>query len=420
MAINELGTTSYYYQLSNDIDLTEQIATNGALIQSLENGTIDGNEHKITIKNDNSEEIVALFNNFVESTLKNVTIEMDGKDITIAMGYVNDSHVYDAVFDNVTTTGTVEFTDRNCGLYVIYAGLGSTSDTAEITFINCTNEANIYGQGEQTRYNAVFVGYAWGSIELNFENCANEGLLYCGKAALFLGNQSSKNHIVTLNIENFENSGLVLSFYQGSNYTQNDYIAAAAGDSQVITVDGVTKTLSDDLFTNVGQVSSNSNMQVEYNNYGTFTITSEASNAETYKITYATYVNWWKLNDAGTHYTFAGTQIVYIVEEISKDDFVDGKYTTELKWLNLATSGMKDSASETSSICGYDTVTIDGETYYLIEDSESERFNKQSNSNSPIEKDNLEESTIEASKDINVVAYDANGHLVAGTYYKIS
>ena len=422
--INKIESTAgYYYKLDNEIDLTNitdtaDIAsateTYKVFINSLANSTIDGDGNTIKINS------AALFYNFTDSTLKNVTVEMSGDDCTIAYGYSGkDTHVYNAVFENVVTTGTVNFTDRNAGLYVIYAGYGNANLTGEVTFINCTNKANIYGQGEQTRYNAIFVGYAWGSVKLNFENCSNEGLLYCGKAALFLGNQASKDNIVTLNIENFKNDGTVYSFYQGGNYTQNDYIAAAAGDTQVITVDGVSKTLSDDFDVKVNQISATANIELVYNEDGTFTLTSKASNVETYKVTYATYVNWWELSNDGATYKFAGTQIIYIEEEISSADFADGKYTTELKWLDLATSGMKGKG-ETGKIGEYETVTIDGKEYYLIKDTETDRYNKQDSKQSPVAKDELEEHTIAAGKDINVVGYDADGHLVAGTYYKMS
>ena len=412
----------YYFALLTDLDLTsvEGLQTEGynIFVNIFDNSVLDGNGHRIKAESS------IIFSRFVNSVLENITIEFSGEDCTIA-GW---DRVYGSVFENVTTTGTVEFSDRNWGLYVAYAGTGSSASNGEITFVNCMNNVNIYGQGGQTRYNAIFVGYAWGSITLSFENCTNNGLLYCGKAALFLGNQSNQNNHVTLNITNFASNGNVLSFYQRSDYVQNDFIAAAAGTTQTITVDGALRNLNYDLSVNVSQASDQSNISIAYNSENkNFTITLEdesSYNVEYYTISYATYVKWWTLNDDETQYIYSGTQIVYIEETISKEEFENGVYTTELQWLNLATSG-KVSEGTVGTLNEYSTVTIDGITYYLIEEPDGVRYNNQSpvvenGEKLPVAVEELEEAIISASRDIDIFGYDSDGHLLVGAYYRVS
>ena len=417
MAINELGTTSYYYQLSNDIDLTEQIATNGALIQSLENGTIDGNEHKITIKNDNSEERVALFNNFVESTLKNVTIEMDGKDITIAMGYVNDSHVYDAVFDNVTTTGTVEFTGHNYGLFVAYAGRGNRNLAGQITFIDCVNAANVNSTGSQDAYNAIFVGYSWGAIDLTFIDCSNEGTFRSGKAAIFLGNQSNSgkdangqtiHNSVTLTIENFKNEGTVWVSYRADNYVPNQYVASVNSEEYIdLTVDGVTKKTTEASWSNFAQIPEDTRLTISMNDDKTFTVTqATTSDVAYYVVSYATYMSWWGESESGEEITL-GTSMVYITERIETASFVDGSANTLIKWLDLVTTNYETDATSTT-LGEYTVVTIGGEEYYRIEE-ENLKLCTVEQRDSGSEAEGIKNS----SNLINVVAYNSDGEIVA-------
>ena len=416
----------YWFKLIDKLKLSEE----DAIVLSQEEGVkgvidnfdkvvFDGNDKTIEL----SGEHIYLFNRVVGTEIKNLNVVFQGTDCILA-GY---DRVYNTVFDTVTMNGELYFSDRNSGLFVAYAGTGSAAQVGNITFINCVNNANIYGEGEQTRYNAVFVGYAWGSLRLIFENCSNNGVLHCGKAALFVGNQSKAANHIDLEINNFVCNGNVFSFYQAENYQQNDFIASAVGSESTysIKVDGIERSLYYDLSINVAQVApSEETPEISYNSDKTFTLTDPADNIAIYRVTYATYVQWWALNSAGTQYEHRGTQIVYITEEISADQFVDGKYTTKIKWLNLATSGMREKG-DVSELDGNETVTIDGVEYYLIKDSEQYRLNNQipqiiNENKQPVDKENIEEGYISASKDINIVGYDVNGHLMVGTYLKVT
>lgn len=410
------------FQLISDISLTaEEAASYGTdapnyYVNNFDNAIFDGKGHKIFATADST----YIFGRLVGSTIKDVEFVLNGTNMIVS-GW---DRVYDTEFNSVTTSGEVNFSDRNTGLFVSYAGKGSSALVGEIIFTDCVNNTNIYGKGEQTRYNAVFVGYAWGSIDLTFTDCVNNGSLHCGKAALFLGNQSNASNHVTLTIDNFVSNGNVFSFYQGTGYIQNDFIASAVGkDTVSITIDGVERELSYDLSVNVAQASSSSKAPgIEYNSDKTFTLTNPSSEISYYEVTYSTYVQWWVLNEEGTQYNYQGTQIVYITERVNSTDFVNGSYKTQMKWLDLATSG-KRKDGVVSTLGDKEIVTIDGKEYYLISDTEADRLNsqapqKENGKNVPVNKEELQESFISVGKDINVLGYDANGHLMVGSYVK--
>lgn len=410
------------FELINNISLTSKEAVSygtdkpNYYVNNFDNAIFDGNGYKVSVTADNT----YIFGRLVGTVIKNVEFALDGTHIVIS-GW---DKVYDTEFNAVTTSGEVNFPDRNTALFVGYAGTGDSAVVGDIVFTKCVNNASIYGKGEQTRYNAIFVGYAWGSLDLTFTDCVNNGSLHCGKAALFLGNQSRESNHVALTINNFVSNGNVFSFYQGTGYTQNDYIASSVGkDTTVITIDGVERDLSYDLSVNVTQASSSSEApEIVYNPDKTFTLTNPASEISYYEVTYSTYVQWWELNAEKTQYNYKGTQVVYITERVNRTDFVNGSYKTQMKWLDLATSG-KRGMGTVSTLGDKEIVTIGDKQYYLIEDTEAVRLNaqapqKENGENVPVNKDDLQESFISVGKDINVLGYDVNGHLMVGSYVK--
>ena len=80
----------------------------------------------------------------------------------------------DVTIENVNAYGTLNLgSGNNSGVYIIYAGAG---DAAEIKFVNCYNEVQIFS----TSYNGGFIGYLYnGTEELQdtvvFENCEFAG-----------------------------------------------------------------------------------------------------------------------------------------------------------------------------------------------------------------------------------------------------
>ena len=412
------------FELINNISLTSEEAVSygtdkpNYYVNNFDNAIFDGNGYKVSVTADNT----YIFGRLVGTVIKNVEFALDGTHIVIS-GW---DKVYDTEFNAVTTSGEVNFPDRNTALFVGYAGTGDSAVVGDIVFTKCVNNASIYGKGELTRYNAIFVGYAWGSLDLTFTDCVNNGSLLCGKAALFLGNQSKALNHVALTINNFVSNGNVFSFYQGTGYTQNDYIASSVGkDTTVITIDGVERDLSYDLSVNVTQVPSSSKTpEIVYNPDKTFTLTNPSREISYYEVTYSTYVQWWELNAGGTQYTYEGTQVVYITERVNRTDFVNGSYKTKMKWLDLATSGKRGEGT-VSTLGDKEIVTIGDKQYYLIEDTEAVRLNsqapqKENGNNVPVNKEDLQESFISVGKDINVLGYDVNGHLMVGSYVKIT
>ena len=158
-------------------------------------GELDGNGKTITSTKDTAGTILYAKN----ATIKNVTFNVKGHPAV--------TNATNTTFDNVAVTGTMEVRN-NCGAFVTYAE--PVGGEVTLTFNRCTADVAISGGGTATNYNAVFVGYAYGSsnrTNLTFNNCVNEGSLVCGKAAMFLGNNSANQGIVTITVNNCVNNG---------------------------------------------------------------------------------------------------------------------------------------------------------------------------------------------------------------------
>ena len=406
MAINQLSSPSYYFRLVANIDLTGQTADSGAYIRYFSNAELDGANQVITINSD-------LFSRFNGSVLKNVTIVMNGDDLHITGA----DYAAECLFENVTLSGSVHFTGRNQGLFVCYGGDGNVSAAETITFRNCVNNVTVTGVGGTSDYNAIFVGYSWGPLDLVFEDCINNGSLTCGQAALFLGNQSSGSWHVNMTITNFVNNGNIITTNAKSTY--NQYIASPDHDYQTITVDGTQiDSLQEGHWSNISQVVEDAKLNITLNKDGTFEVTAAAAtNVVSYRITYGEYFSWWEQEvdeegnlvvdgEGNPVYRTAGTQVYYITEDFSKDDFEGSVYTSTIKWLDYVTKNYV-TGQPTTQLGDYDVVTIGGQQYYVVE---NDMYKLQ-----PVEKaeNGSEEGIKQAPKDITIVAYDANGTIVA-------
>ena len=266
MAINELSSPSYFFKLTDNIDLTAETAEKGSFVQYFSNAVLDGAGFTVKANAD-------LFARFDGSTLKNVTVEMNGDDLHLT----GLDYTADCLFENVTLEGAVKFTGRNQGLFVVYSGIGSASKAKTLTFRGCVNNIDITGVGGESDYNAVFVGYSWGSVNLVFEDCVNNGSLTCGEAGLFLGNQANQANFVTMTIDNFVNNGTLTSTNPRDTY--NQYIGRPAGASQNITVDGSKiASLKDGKWLNITQAVSDATLDIALNEDGTFEVTAATAN----------------------------------------------------------------------------------------------------------------------------------------------
>ena len=107
---------------------------------------------------------------------------MNGDDLHITGA----DYAAESLFEDVTLSGSVHFTGRNQGLFVCYGGDGNVSAAETITFRNCVNNVTVTGVGGESDYNAIFVGYSWGPLNIVLENCVNNGtIIGTNSAAVF-------------------------------------------------------------------------------------------------------------------------------------------------------------------------------------------------------------------------------------------
>ncbi len=394
----------FSFKLINDIDLVGLAPVEYdyglAYIENFVNSVLDGDNYQIKI--DSATLIYTLY----KSTLKNIVFNFNGMDCSIAGG----NYVATTVYENIRTIGSVIFSDRNTGLYAIYAYGGQ--DAYEVKFINCINETTIAAPGHKQAYNAIFVGYSLQGAVLTFENCKNIGNFTSGKAGLFVGNQSQEGWVIKLNITNFENTGNVVSTYETTtNYSQ--VVASVVNKNNIfVIVDSQNHQVTDSLFPNVSVLAKDKTLDLTYNEDKTFTITqATVSDVAYYEVAYGTYVSWWE-QDENEEYKTIGSQIEYIKEKIDSSKFVDGAYTTQMKWLDLVTYHYSPEGATSEEITigdnKYNVVTIDGVEYYRMASEMSKLCSvEQMKEGVP------EEGIKKASNYIEVSAYSKDGVVLA-------
>lgn len=141
-------------------------------------GTFDGNGKKLY----NITEELFIFDSTKDATVKDLDIYVNSNGFSIVVQTISD-----ILFENVNAYGTLYLDEsNNNGVYVIYGGLG---DSAELKFVECYNEVNLYS----TKYNGGFIGYLYaGSTAAQdtviFENCDFAGHIEGSQVGAYLGN----------------------------------------------------------------------------------------------------------------------------------------------------------------------------------------------------------------------------------------
>lgn len=368
-------------------------------------GELDGNGRTITSTKDTAGTILYAQN----ATIKNVTFNVkDHPAVTNANA---------TTFENVTVTGTMEVSN-NCGAFVTYATPVDREVT--LTFNNCTANVKMTGGGGQNNYNAVFVGYAYGEgnkTTLIFNSCVNEGSLVCGKAAMFLGNNSASKGKVSIVIDNCVNKGEIRSTYTATNYGWNAFVAVCSHANNTITLNGTQLTLTNGSYTLNGAVvhvpvsdgggfyqgpADTALKLTEDKDNKTFTITEAADeNVSYYVVTMSLYAS--LLDDKGE--LEGGTMVVRVSERI--EDTNAGTYTTTMKhlpfvdeeWVNAHSTLVP--TTEGSGDYQRTLYTLDGQSYYYFGSKEDTMASLNGTPKEP--------------QSISVSAYDASGNLLCST-----
>lgn len=133
-----------------------------------DNSLLDGGNH--TISNWNLEDTYYLFDSFNNSTIKNLTIEVNAPENNENYGDFGAIalEAYNSVFENITVNGMI--IDTNGSDY--QAGIVGYAENCK--FINCTNNANITVTGGNAG------GIVGDGENLTFTNCVNNGDIYAG------------------------------------------------------------------------------------------------------------------------------------------------------------------------------------------------------------------------------------------------
>lgn len=397
--VAKLADVNNHFQLMNNIDMTSTAASaadgygdTGDIYQLY--GELDGAGYTITAKETTSGTILYATNAVIE----NVTFAISDHPAV--------RNATNTTFNNVTVTGNMEVAN-NCGAFVTYAT--PENSKVALTFNNCVANVRMLGGGGSNNYNAVFVGYAYGNgaeTNLTFNNCVNEGALICGKAAMFLGNNSANKGYVTINVTDSTNNGYLRAAY--ADYKWDPFVATGANANNVVTINGQQPN-SEDL--TEGLQGENGTFDIApldpkvsltVNEDQTFKITPLETggfeDVDHYVVTMAYYAK--LLNADGA--LEGGTQIVSVSETIPVGDSVQIEATKLKKLQFVDEAWVKSNASEIepTSEEGIDKLvyTVDGIAYYYIGDNADTNASLEGNAVTPTM--------------ISVSAYNAEGEVL--------
>lgn len=398
--VAKLDDANNHFQLMNNIDMTSTAASaadgygdTGDIYQLY--GELDGNGYTI-ISKENTTGTILYANNAVISN-----VVFDIKNHAAIRNATN------TTFNDVTVTGEMEVGNNN-GAFVIYPV--PQAGTVSLTFNNCKSKVQMMGAGNKDSYNAVFVGYAYGGgnkTTLTFNNCINEGNLTCGKAAMFLGNNSSSAGIVTINVDNCVNKGTIRSTFIDEEYGWNPFVAINDSPNNTVYLNGEKlESLSAGTVTceSSGEFIQGPNdptlALVHNSDTNNFTITAAtASGVDHYVVTMALYA---KLLNADETLQ-GGTQIVRVSEIV---DASSESLDTTLKRLQFVDEDwVNTNSGATPTTEGENTVySINGISYYY--------FGSETDTNATLEGQPKEPTMI------SVSAYDINGKLLCSASLK--
>ena len=389
------GTDSnkLYYKLINNVEVSKNCSENGIpfVANALNYSELDGADYTLKITDDS-----LLFNYVNYSEIKNLKAE------------INDNLIYNAcyaTFNNVDLSGSISVTGGNQGIYVIYAVpyLGK----ATLTYIDCDCSVDFTSDGNNGSYNAVFTGYAFGEgymTVLNYTNCTYSGKFVSGKAAMFLGNNSANDGIVTINVNNCKNNGIIQSTVT-EDYGWNSYVAIGIkGDennksfkNNSVYLNGTKlteKNVSDPLSEGFVQGPNDANLKLVQNADGTFTLTpSGNSNVSYYEVSVGLYSIWKE----------GGTWVQNVKEKIEVSAITNGTAVTTLKKLSFVDeTWVKANSGATAQSFGegeyaYTVYTLNGVEYYYLPNNEKATLNGE----------------VKAPQMISVSCFDNSGKLIA-------
>ncbi len=364
--VSNYQTKTSYFKLIDNInvlgsDLTFNDVGDGFVIMNFLNAEINGNGHRIVLDGTNTiDNWIYLFYKTLNAKIQNIEFELK---------YSNAPLIYKAydntMFINADTYGLLKVYN-NMAAYVQFA-YGSC------TFNNCTNYANLLGEGAPGKYNGIFIGYCFDDVQ-TFINCVNKGSIICGKATMFVGNVNN-SYRATLIITNCFNEGLIqwcdIDNSNGSK-PYGRYNQILAGSSQCIgkvVLDGREYTDNDQIRNLNVPTRSNgafvwgpndNQLALHDNNDGTFTITASSQQDVTY---YKVVINVYCTPNEG------GSLQQSIEFVVNSSEFVDGKAIIQAKDLNFVDQYWVESHPNAvrGELGGKIIYTLNEVSYYYLE-----------------------------------------------------
>lgn len=401
------STTTYYYEMLNDIELTSDTVQKRTYGVNAFNGVLNGNNHTLSGLNQQETYYALFYQTYGNTTIQNLTIDYNCQSLgSDALLVFNAGGTL--TFENVTTSGYIEYNynGRNQSPFMY-----TNTSNSTVTFSNCVNECNIYSS---SGYNSAFVGYsAWGNNStFNFVNCVNRGELRSKWVAVFFGNPSSWGSNVTINITNCSNEGTVIGTERAGLFCW--------GASGNLTEDALNQY--NNQITNKGtcEVNKLDGFSAAVDDDGQITITresSDTSNVAYYSVAISLYTQTYNENGVKT-----GTDMFAVEKRVDIGDAANGAvintgiYRYDFRQLasseltgiasaaNITLSYAVDTNNYTVVTSDYDStnsvdiVTVDETMYYLFKDSTAEELGYSILTN--------------ASPAVTVYAYDASGKLL--------
>lgn len=168
----------------------------------------EGHNYTISGMNNNTYLIYGLNG----GTIKDITLSFAGEAAGLAAVTVAYSTPIGVRIENVNTTGYVNLTADDQSNYSPYV---FSSPQGGMEMINCTNDADIYGN----IYGGIFYGYyplnRGADDDIVFDGCVNKADVTMRNAAMFFGNPSlddvmaSANDDFSITIKNCSNEGML-------------------------------------------------------------------------------------------------------------------------------------------------------------------------------------------------------------------
>lgn len=199
------ASNTYFYEMTNDIELTSQDVKRRTYGVQAFNGVLDGKGHTLSGLNQQKTYYFLIKNTYGDSKIQNLTVLYDSPEVgqnALLVEMVNGTFT----FDHVTTTGvlTYNYEGRNEAPFLYSVNSGGT-----VNFTDCANYCNIYSAAG---YNSAFVGYSayQPNSTFNFTRCANHGEIRCKWASVFFGNNTQWQNTATVTLADCVNYGTVI------------------------------------------------------------------------------------------------------------------------------------------------------------------------------------------------------------------